>query len=525
MSTTVLIAMTEKQRECAQELQNEIAGRKRAEETLRESEERFRRVFEEGPIGMQLVGLDYRYSKVNSRFCQQVGYTEEELKALTPFDITHPEDTEKDKELASRLLQGSIPYFSMEKRYIRKDGRIIWINLTASMVRSQDGKPLSFLGMIEDITERKRAEEALRKSEERLKKSEEIAGLGSWELDVVENILTWSDEVYRIFGLQPREFGATYQAFLDAVHPDDRAAVDNAYSVSVKEGKNTYEIEHRVVRKSTGEVRYVHEKCEHFRDESGRIVRSVGMVHDITGHKHAEQERERLLSELQRSNKELEQFAYIASHDLQEPLRMVASYVQLLEHKYKGRLDEHADKYIHYAVDGAARMQKLIEGLLAYSRISRRGAEFKPVDLNTVFSAAISNLSVTIRESHAGVSKDDLPTVSGDETQLVQLFQNLIGNGIKYGKKGQTAQVQVSAKREGQYYTVSIRDNGIGIESKYYDTIFQIFQRLHSDDEYTGTGIGLALCKRIVERHCGRIWVESVPGEGSVFLFTIPAAD
>ena len=173
----------------------------------------------------------------------------------------------------------------MEKRYIRKDGRIIWINLTASIIRSDDGKPLSFLGMIEDITDRKRAEEALRKSEERLRKSEEIAGLGSWELDVVENILTWSDEVYRIFGLQPQEFGATYEAFLERVHPDDRKAVDEAYSASLKEGRDTYEIEHRVVRKSTGEIRYVHEKCEHLRDETGRIVRSVGMVHDITERK------------------------------------------------------------------------------------------------------------------------------------------------------------------------------------------------------------------------------------------------
>ena len=368
----------------------------------------------------------------------------------------------------------------------------------------------------------RKSEEALKESEGRLKISQEIAHLGSWELDLVKNILTWSDEVYRIFGLQPQEFGATYEAFLEAVHPDDRAAVDKAYSSFVHEG-DTFEIEHRVVRKSTGEIRYVYEKCRHFRDATGRIIRSVGMVHDITEHRHFEQERERLLAELQRSNKELEQFAYVASHDLQEPLRMVGSYTTLLERKYKERLDEQAHKYIHFAVDGAERMQKLIEGLLAYSRITTQGAEFKRVDLNTVFSLAVSNLSVMIQENRAEVTKDDLPMILGDETHLVQLFQNLIGNGIKYRKFDVPPKVHLSGKKDGRNIVLSVRDNGIGIEPKYYERIFQIFQRLHSQSKYSGTGIGLALCKRIVERHHGRIWVESLPGEGSTFFFTVPA--
>lgn len=516
-------AMSEKLRLSYRRQRSEIAEREQAEEAMRRSEERFRKVFEEGPLGMQLIGLDYRFSKVNSTFSRLVGYTEEELQALTPFDITHPDDIGKDKELASGLLEERLPHFSIEKRYIRKDGRPVWVSLTASIMLSDDGKPLSFLGMVEDITDRKRAEEALRTSEERLRKSEEIAGLGSWELDVAENILTWSDEVYRIFGLQPREFGATYEAFLEAVHPDDREAVDKAYSGSLEEGRDSYEIEHRVVRKSTGEIRYVHEKCEHYRDETGRIVRSVGMVHDITERKLAEQERERLLQEVQRSNKELEQFAYVASHDLQEPLRTVENYLQLLERKYKGRLDDKADKYIHFAVDAVQRMWKLIEGLLAYSRISRKGEEFKPVDLNDVFSTALSNLSVSIRESHAEISKDELPVVPGDATQLVQLFQNLLGNAIKYRKPDRGPRVRVSVKKAGIEHLFSVQDNGIGIDPKDHDKVFQIFRRLHSRTEYPGTGIGLALCKRVVERHHGHIWVESVPGEGSTFFFTLPA--
>jgi light-regulated signal transduction histidine kinase (bacteriophytochrome) len=201
---------------------------------------------------------------------------------------------------------------------------------------------------------------------------------------------------------------------------------------------------------------------------------------------------------------------------------MVASYVQLLERRYHGKLDEKADSYIHFAVDGAQRMRNLIDALLTYSRITRRGGKLKPIDLNTVFSQVLLNLSAAIEESHAEVSKDPLPAASGDETQLLQLLQNLIGNALKYSKPDTPPRVHVSATKEGRNYVFSVRDNGIGIEPEYYEKIFQIFQRLHLRGAYEGTGIGLALCKRIVERHGGRIWVESTPGEGSIFYFTIP---
>lgn len=245
---------------------------------------------------------------------------------------------------------------------------------------------------------------------------------------------------------------------------------------------------------------------------------------DVTGRKRAEQERERLIADLERSNRELEQFAYVSSHDLQEPLRMVASYVQLLEKKYKGKLDEQADKYITYAVEGAVRMQKLIEGLLQYSRIATRGADFRPVDMNKVSDSAVANLTIAIRESRAAITKDDLPTVLGDETQLIQLLQNLIGNAMKFRKPDVPPAVHVSAKSEAGEWVFSVSDNGIGIKPEHFDRIFLIFQRLHTRQEHPGTGIGLALCKRIVERHHGRIWVKSTPREGTTFFFTIPLA-
>ena len=257
-------------------------------------------------------------------------------------------------------------------------------------------------------------------------------------------------------------------------------------------------------------------------DAEGHIIGGVMGWQDISSRKQAEEERERLILELERSNRELEQFAYIASHDLQEPLRMVSNYVQLLARRYIGKLDTQADQFINFAEEGAMRMQKLIEALLAYSRIVTHGADFASVNMDEVFVSAVSNFSLAIRESRAVVSKDALPVVSGDESQLMQLLQNLIGNAIKFRKPDVPLKVHVSVQGKGHEWVFSISDNGIGIKPQYFDRIFLIFQRLHTRVEYPGTGIGLAVCKRIIERHRGRIWVQSTPGEGTTFFFSIP---
>jgi Na+/proline symporter/signal transduction histidine kinase len=235
------------------------------------------------------------------------------------------------------------------------------------------------------------------------------------------------------------------------------------------------------------------------------------------------QERQRAQQDLARSNAELEQFAYVASHDLQEPLRMVASYVQLLERRYRGRLDKDADEFIGFAVDGAKRMQSLINDLLAYARIGTRGKPFVPVESERVAREAVANLAVAIRESQAQISYGALPVLRADATQLAQLFQNLIGNAIKFHGE-RPPEVKIAAERRDQDHAwlFSVADNGIGIDPQYHEHVFRLFQRLHTRTAYPGTGIGLALCKKIVERHGGHIWVNSQVGQGSTFYFTIP---
>ena len=253
-----------------------------------------------------------------------------------------------------------------------------------------------------------------------------------------------------------------------------------------------------------------------FRDITDRL-KAEEAIRDLNA------ELERRVQELARSNAELELFAYAASHDLQEPLRMVSSFVQLLGKRYTGRLDAEADEFIGFAVDGVSRMQRLINDLLTYSRVGSQGGELAPADAAAAARQACGQLQAAIEESDAQVTIGELPTVNADATQLVQLFQNLIGNAIKF--RGERAcVVKVGALRTGDEWRFSITDNGIGLEEEYVDRIFVLFQRLHSVSEYAGTGIGLAICKRIVERHGGRIWVESALGEGSAFHFTLPAS-
>jgi light-regulated signal transduction histidine kinase (bacteriophytochrome) len=253
------------------------------------------------------------------------------------------------------------------------------------------------------------------------------------------------------------------------------------------------------------------------------LTRLPHAVRRAVADKHLREEHRHSQEELARSNRDLEQFAYVASHDLQEPLRMVATYTQLLAERYRGKLDENADKYIHYAVDGALRMQTLVHDLLAFSRVGSKGTDLKLTDCNAVVEAALKNLHVAVQESGAQLIRSNLPSVMADSSQLTQVFQNLLGNAIKF-RAAVPLVIRIRGELVAREWIFSVADNGIGIAPEQAEIIFVIFKRLHTCTEYPGSGIGLAICKKIVEQHGGRIWVESEPGQGSTFKFTIPAS-
>jgi len=381
------------------------------------------------------------------------------------------------------------------------------------------GLSRAFDRMAESLKATMVSRDELAKSEERFRIASSSAGDLIWDWDILSGRLDWFGDIDGILGYQPGAFPRNIDAWAEAIHGDDGGRVKAAQERHLHGGE-AYCEEYRI-RCKDGTYRIWTDQGTALRKENGEAYRMVGACSDITERKRAEEELHRLSEDLLRSNKELEQFAYVASHDLQEPLRMVSSYTQLLASRYQGRLDQDADDFINYAVDGATRMQRLIQDLLTYSRVTTRGSPFLPLDLQEALGEALANLHTAIIESSALVTNGELPTVNADRTQLVQVFQNLVGNAIKFRKQDEPPRVHVSAARSGNEWIIAVKDNGIGIDPQYFPRLFVIFQRLHGKQDYPGTGIGLAICQRIVERHGGRIWVESDPGEGATFRFTM----
>ena len=365
--------------------------------------------------------------------------------------------------------------------------------------------------------ELKQAEEAVRDSETRLRDLFEEAPVGYHEIDPNGRITGVNRTEGEMLGYATDEMVG--RSIFDFIEESDLARREFA-GAKARQRKDDLVRERSFVRKD-GSLLPVLVKIRILKDDSGEATGARVTVQDIADRKRAEEALTKQAQDLARSNAELEQFAYVASHDLQEPLRMVKSYTQLLAKRYVGKLDADADEFIGYAADAATRMGVLISDLLTYSRVGRSGKEFEPVNCEQVLDQVLLNLQTGVEESGAQVTRDPMPTIVADGSQLTQLFQNLIGNAIKY--RGEAApEVHVGSRRANGEWSLYVRDNGMGIDPKHAERIFAIFQRLHTRAEYPGTGIGLALCKKIVERHGGRIWLESEPGKGATFRVTLP---
>ena len=374
------------------------------------------------------------------------------------------------------------------------------------------------LAVMLDITGNRKTEQELHESREKLNLALENGNVGVWEWNLTTDEMIWDERMEKMFGLEPGTFGKTSQAFEDFLVEEDIYHVQAAIRKALDE-KIPFETIYRI-RLNNGEIKYFSAKASVNTANEAKAIKMSGVCFDITEMKKgAEQALFKLNEDLLRSNKELEQFAYVASHDLREPLRMVSSFTQLLAQRYQSQLDNDGKEFIQYAVDGAMRMQELIDDLLAYSRIKTRGEPFSLVNLNKILELVINNLSLTVQEKNAHITSDELPSIIADEAQMSQLFQNLIGNALKFCII--EPRIHISSKEENDYYIFSVHDNGIGIEPQHFKRIFQIFQRLQLRAEYAGTGIGLAICKNIVERHRGKLWLESQLGEGTTFYFSI----
>ncbi len=432
------------------------------------------------------------------------------------FSTYFTEPDEARKVYAEVLVRGSVRNHPLVIRD-SISGKLTDVLYNATVFKSEAGEVQGIFAAARDVTDRKRAERALQESEDAFRTLAELVPQLVWVcthdgLGIYFN-QRWVD--YTGLTLEQSYGNGWYAAF----HLDGKQSALDVWNHTAAIG-NTYRLESRLQSRD-GHDRWFLTKGVALTDGAGRVLRWFGTCTDIEDLKRSEEALRRITADLARSNADLEQFAYVASHDLQEPLRMVASFTQLLGQRYKGQLDADADEFIGYAVDGARRMQALVNDLLSYSRVGTRGKELIAVDFEQVLQMVLTNLQARLEESGGQVTHGPLPTVMGDETQLWQVLQNLVGNALKF-HGSEPPRVHVSAKEIEGEWRFSVRDNGIGIDPQFANRIFLVFQRLHSRAEYPGTGLGLAIAKKILERHGGRIWMESEPGKGSIFYFTLP---
>ena len=503
----------------------DISVRKAAENHLVQMEGRYRGLLEAAPDAMVVVNQVGEIVILNMRAEKEFGYSRDELlgqkvKNIIPEGFAERLIADETRSAPDALAQqiGT----GIELSGLRKDGSEFPIEIMLSPLENTDG--ILVTAAIRDISVRKAAENHLVQMEGRYRGLLEAAPDAMVVVNPEGEIVLLNVQAEKKFGYSRDELlgqqvkNIIPEGFAERLIADALRSTKDALAQQIGTG-----IELSGLRKDGSEFP-IEIMLSPLEGTEGMLVTAA--IRDITTRKKTEANLLQKMEELNRSNEELGQFAYIASHDLQEPLRMVASYTELLSRRYKGKLDADADEFITFAVDGANRMQRLIQDLLAYSRVGTKGKELLVTSSEEALGQALTNLRGSLEASGAQVTYDPLPSVMADDMQLVQLFQNLIGNAIKYQTPGNIPRVHISAAKNGsKKYKFSVHDNGLGIDPIYFDKIFVMFQRLHKRDEYAGTGIGLAICKKIVERHGGTISVESQPGQGSNFIFTMEESE
>ena len=508
-------------------LEQALAEAKRARDVGRTSEDRFRSLFDMSRDGIVFVDLEGHIEEMNQAYLDLVGYDRDEISTHTYQDLTPEKWRSGEAEIIETQVMQRGFSDEYEKEYVRKDGSIAPISLRTILVRDLEGRPIRFMGIVRDITELKEKEEALRASEKRYRSLFDLSHDGVVFVGLDGPIEEANDAYLDMVGYDLGELiGVTYQQLT----PTRWAAMEaEIVDQQLMSRGYTDEYEKEYIRKE-GSIFPVAVRSILVRDEAGTPVRIMGIVRDITEQKEAKEALERHALDLARSNEELEQFAYVASHDLQEPLRKIRAFGALLADEKQESLDEEGRQYIDFMTDAAARMQTLVSDLLALSRVTTAAQPFEDLPLSDVFDTVLSDLSVALDEAEGHVEVAEVPTIEADRTQMDQLFRNLIGNALKFRKPGIAPRVTVRMAAEakplpaipGPAHTIVVADNGIGFEPSQGSKLFQPFKRLHARHQYEGAGIGLAICEKIVLRHHGRITATGTPGEGATFTVTLP---
>lgn len=526
----------------------DITEQKKIEDDLIESETRYRSLYENSFDGVLLTKPDGSILTANIAAQNMFNMSEEEIIAQGREGLIVT-DEKLTMAIKKRKDEGCV---NTELTARRKDGSTFPIELTSSLFTDADGVTKTSM-FIRDISERKKAEEELKESYERFNLAQKVSNIGIFEWNIQTGVNIWTPELEAMYGLNEGEFPGTQDAWEEFLHPEDMEDAINAVDIALK-SQQPLESEFRIIWPD-GSVHWLLGRWQVIQGTDGKPLKLIGVNVDITELKKYESEQQNLLEKekeltsklhssnkklekvneelvhqhylqkklikkLEISNKELEQFAYVASHDLQEPLRMVTSFTQLLARRYKKKLDSNADDYIDFIVEGSHRMKNLIDDLLVYSRLNTVKAEYQFSDLNQVLDKVLLGMKNTITEEQVQITHDKLPTVRCDSSQLGQVFQNLISNSIKFHKT--TPKIHISSEETPEEWILGVSDEGIGIDPKHQEQIFDVFKRLHTRMEYPGTGIGLSICKRVVDRHDGKIWVKSELGKGSSFYFTLP---
>lgn len=494
-------------------LEEERRARHEAERHAETSDERLAMALEGASEGLWDWTVPTNEIYFSPQWKAMLGYGDDELvnEFATWERLVLPEDVEGARQAIQAHLDGSSDIYQAEFRMRHADGSIRHVLARGRVLRrNEKGEALRFVGTHVDITE-------LRAQEERLRV---FMGLTSDLVTQVDDrgiLLFVNAAAERFLGLPASE--CVGRLAFDFVHPDDAATTAETFGSWLAEGVEQASFENRQVSVD-GKVTDMAWTVDLRYDGAGKLIDVWSVARDVTARNEQARLLEQRALDLERSNRDLEQFAYVASHDLQEPLRMVASYTQLLARRYGEQLDATGLEFIDYAVDGARRMKRLIEDLLSFSRVGSRGMPLEDTSADLALDRALVDLQSSIADTGALIERAPLPRVWADPGQLARLFRNLIGNGIKFSGDAGPPKISISVEEERDHWLFCVRDEGIGMEPEYFERVFIIFQRLHGKD-VAGTGIGLAVCKRIVERHGGRIWVESAPGEGCRFFFSL----